>query len=294
MSAGRPRGAALLLVIWLLLLMTGLVAVFALGARTEALQGSALRQQALSRYAAEAGLEIAALRLSASDPLLRWVPDGRVNAFDFEGFQVQVRVQDETGKFDLNTSDASQLAALLEVLGLAPERALGLSGAIQDWRDPDSLLALRGGAEDDDYAAADLPYGAKDQPFTTVSELQQVLGMDRDSYRLLEPYVTVYTAQPTPDTRFAQAPVLQALGLGPDQVAQLLGTRAAWQPGLSLPPQPGGDTLAVVGSGTYSVASRATRPDGTGVEVTAVVRIGAGVGFGQLYAPLAWRTGDPN
>ncbi len=294
MSARRPRGAALLLVIWLLLLMTGLVAVFALGARTEALQGSALRQQALSRYAAEAGLEIAALRLSASDPLLRWVPDGRMNAFDFEGFQVQVRVQDETGKFDLNTSDASQLAALLEVLGLPSERALGLSGAIQDWRDPDSLLALQGGAEDDDYAAADLPYGAKDQPFTTVSELQQVLGMDRDSYRLLEPYVTVYTAQPTPDTRFAQAPVLQALGLGPDQVAQLLGTRAAWQPGLPLPPLPGGDTLAVVGSGTYSVASRATRPDGTGVEVTAVVRIGAGVGFGQLYAPLAWRTGDPH
>ncbi|MBP6597102.1 MAG: hypothetical protein KA196_06280, partial [Arenimonas sp.] len=75
-------------------------------------------------------------------------------------------------------------------------------------------------------------------------------------------------------------------------VAQLLGARAAWQPGVPL--VQGGDTLAVVGSGTYSVVSRATRPDGTGVEVTAVVRMGAGVGFGQLYAPLAWRTGDPD
>lgn len=294
MSAARPRGAALLLVIWLLLLMAGLVAVFALGARTEALQGSALRQQAQSRHAAEAGIEIAALRLSAPDPMLRWVPDGRLNAFDFEGFRVEVRVQDESGKFDLNASDASQLAALLAVLGLEPERARALSGAIQDWRDPDGLLAVQGGAEDDDYAAADLPYGAKDQPFTTVAELQQVLGMDRATYRLVEPHVTVYTAMPEPDTRFAQTPVLLAMGLGPDQVAQLLGTRAAWQPGLPMPALPGGDTLAVVGSGTYSVASRATRPDGTGVEVTAVVRMGAGVGFGQLFAPLAWRTGDPD
>ena len=39
----RSRGAALLLVLWLLLLLAGLVSVFALASRTEALQGSALR-----------------------------------------------------------------------------------------------------------------------------------------------------------------------------------------------------------------------------------------------------------
>ena len=65
------------------------------------------------------------------------------------------------------------------------------------------------------------------------------------------------------------------------------------RPGLPLPRLPDGSTLAVAGSGTYSVASRATRPDGTLVEVHATLRIGAGSGFGQLYAPLAWRTGEP-
>ncbi|WP_146906985.1 general secretion pathway protein GspK [Arenimonas daejeonensis] len=290
----RMRGAALLLVLWLLLLMAGLVSVFALGARTEALQGSALRAQVAGRLAAEAGIEVAALRLSAPDANQRWVPDARPNSFRFEDYQLEVRVQDEAGKFDLNVADVRQLAVLMRVLGVEEFRARALAGAIQDWRDPDQLLAVEGGAEDRDYAAADLPYGAKDQPFTTLSELQQLLGMDEATYRLLVPYVTVYTARSQPDPSFAQAPVLQAMGLDPVQLAQLLAAREAWQPGLPVPLQPDGTALAVVGSGTYSVASRATRPDGSQVEITATLRMGAGSGFGQLYAPLAWRAGEPD
>jgi general secretion pathway protein K len=291
----RPaRGAALLLVLWLLMLLAGLVAVFALSARTEALQGSALRVQAAARHAADAGIELAALRMAAADSRQRWVPDARINTFPFEDYSIEVRVQDEAGKFDLNVTDPRQLAALMVALGVEESRARVLAGTIQDWRDPDELLALEGGAEDRDYAAADLPYGAKDQPFTTLSELQQLLGMDEATYRLLVPYVTVFTARASPDAAFAQPPVLQAMGLEPAQVAQLVSVREAWRPGLPPPLMPDGSTLAAVGSGTYSVASRATRPDGSQVEVTATLRIGAGTGFGQLYAPLAWRAGEPD
>ena len=287
------RGAALLLVMWMLLLMSGLIAVFALGTRTEALQGSALRQQVAARLAAEAGIELASLRLVETDPAARWVPDGRPQRFEFDGLQVEVSVQDEAGKMDLNAADAGQLAALMGWLGVEPDRAEQLAGVIQDWRDADSLLAVSGGAEDRDYAAAGLEYGAKDQPFTTLGELQQLLGMDVATYRLLVPHVTIHTASPTPDLGLAQLPVLQAMGLTPAQAAELLALRQAWRPGLPLPQLPDGSTLAVAGSGTYSVASRATRPDGTLVEVHATLRIGAGSGFGQLYAPLAWRTGEP-
>ena len=290
----RNRGAALLLVLWLLMLLAGLVAVFALSARTEALQGSALRTQTASRQAAEAGIEVAALRMAATDTRQRWVPDGRPHAFSFEGHDLEVRIQDEAGKFDLNVADARQLAALMVALGVDDTRARRLAGTIQDWRDPDSLQAIEGGAEDRDYEAADLPYGAKDQPFTTLSELQQLLGMDEQTYRLLVPHVTVFTARPAPDPSYASLPVLQAMGLAPAQAAQLVAIREAWRPGLPPPLLPDGGTLAVVGSGTYSVASRATRPDGSQVEVTATLRIGAGTGFGHLYAPLAWRAGEPD
>lgn len=290
----RQRGAALLLVLWLVLLLSGLIAVFALVARTEAIQGSALRQYTASRQAAEAGIEMAAYRLAASDPNARWVADGRDNPLEFEGWQLHVAVQDEAGKFDLNVADAAQLAALMRALGIADERARALAGAIQDFRDEDDLLALEGGAEDRDYERAGLPYGAKDQPFVALSELQQVLGMDLATYRQLEPYVTIFTARPEPDAAFAPAPVLAAMGLPPQLIQAILAQRAAWRPGLPVPILPDGTSLAVVGSGTYSVASRATRPDGSEVVITATVRIGAGAGFGQLYAPLAWRAGEPD
>ena len=65
------RGAALLLVLWLLVLLTGLISVFALTARTEGLQGRYLGRSTLARYAAEAGIEVASLHLQGVDPTQR-------------------------------------------------------------------------------------------------------------------------------------------------------------------------------------------------------------------------------
>ena len=294
MNASAARGAALLLVLWLLVLLSGLIAVFALTARTEALQGSALRTQVAGRHAAEAGIELAAFRMAAADPAARWVPDGRANEMAFEGWALRIAVLDEAGKFDLNAAEPVQLARLMVVLGVEPARADQLAGAIQDWRDADVLVAMPAGAEDRDYEAAGLPYGAKDQPFTTLSELQQLLGMDLATYRLLVPPVTVFTAAPAPEPAYASRVVLAAMGLAPEQVEAIIVAREAWAPGLPVPVGPDGSALAAAGSGTYSVASRATRPDGLQVDITATVRIGAGSGFGQLYAPLAWRVGEPD
>ena len=68
------RGAALLLVLWMLVLLTGLISVFALTARTEGLQGRFLGRSTAARYAAEAGIELAALHLQDSNPAVRWIP----------------------------------------------------------------------------------------------------------------------------------------------------------------------------------------------------------------------------
>jgi general secretion pathway protein K len=286
--AFRNRGAALLLVLWMLVLLTGLVVVFASTARTESLQGRYLARSTAARYLAEAGVEIAALRLSSGDPSKSWLPDGRPYEFTFEGAQIEVRVRDESGRVDLNAAAPELLAELVKAVGGDPVKAPAIGAAIQDFRDGDNLLSPGGGAEDGEYAAAGLPYGAKDRAFESVTELQQVLGVDGELYRKLAPHVTINTGLARPEAVYASEEVLRAMGLSPLELGTILAGRQPVAPGMPVAP------LAGSGTGTYSISSRATRPDGTRAVVHATVRLGATTGLGQLYTPLAWRVGDPD
>lgn len=293
MRASRDsRGAALLIVLWVVVMLTGVITLFATAARTEGMQGRTLARSTAARYAAEAGIEVAALHLQGADPRLRWLPDGRAQRFVFDRHRLEVRVVDESAKVDLNAAPLDVLSGLFAALQVDGDRARALAGAIMDWRDADNLVNAQGGAEDSDYAQAGLPYGAKDRPFDTVSELRQVLGMDEATFERARPYLTVYTGQARPSPGFAARPVLQAMGLTPEQVAATLAQRGESVPGQPAPLPGQLDTLAAQGTGTYSISSQATRADGTRVRIQAAIRIGAGGGSGQLYLPLSWRVGE--
>ena len=82
--------------------------------------------------------------------------------------------------------------------------------AILDFRDADELRHASG-AEDPDYAAADLDHDAKDAPFQIVEELQQVYGMTREVYDQIAPALTVYSQRPVPDLNTAPPLVLEAV-----------------------------------------------------------------------------------
>jgi general secretion pathway protein K len=306
MNAARSRGAALLLVLWVVVLLAGVITLFATASRTEGMESRTLARGTAARYAAEAGLEVAAVHLQGADPQQRWLPDGRPQRFDFDKFQVEVRVVDESSKVDLNAAPPDVIAGLFVALDVPAERARALAGAIVDWRDTDDLLNAEGGAEDPEYAQEGLPYGAKDRPFDTVAELRQVLGMDAATFEKARPYLTVYTGQARPTPTFAAAPVLAALGLTPEQASAVFEQRGQ-APGAATNdaqadeekdgPAPGTSagqlaTLAAQGTGTYSISSLATRVDGTRVRIQSTVRLGAGGGSGQLYLPLSWRVGE--
>ena len=171
------RGAALLLVLWLVALLTALVGAYALTARIEALQGRVGSRGAMAQEIARAGMEYALVRVADRNPETHWQPNGRAYAWRFDGHDVQVRIIDETGKVDLNQADVPLLSRLMQALGEPPDASDALAAAIVDWRDADDLSQPVGGAEDGDYAAAGRPYGAKDAPFETIAELEQVLGM---------------------------------------------------------------------------------------------------------------------
>ena len=286
--APHVHGAALLLVLWLIVLLSALVSAFAMTARVESLQGRVLVSGLEAQAAARAGLEYAMTRIDQADPRLQWQPDGRPHPWRYDGARLEIRIVDENGKVDLNHADFALLAGLLGALGIEPTEASRLAAAIVDWRDADLLTQAAGGAEDADYASAGRAYGAKDGNFESIAELEQVLGFTPELYARVAPHVTIHSALPRPDPQFASAPVLDALGLdgaavvaARQQVDPATGARMAGSmPGVGLP--------GARGSGTYSIDSLARLADGRESQLSAVVRVGQGSVPGTVYIALRW------
>lgn len=282
-ARASQHGAALILVMWLVALLIALIGAFATSARIEYMQGRTLSRGLVAEQAARAGLEYALTRIFDLEPTAQWLPDGRAYPWAFEGAEVQVRIVDETAKVDLNAADINLLSSLFQAVGAEPDVASAVAAAIVDWRDSDSLSQPSGGAEDPHYASAGLPYGAKDGPFETVGEVEQVLGMTPDLFEAAATHLTVHSGQPLPDPRFASGEVLQALGVDPTAIL------AARERSPTLAPLDG--SVVGGGSGTYSIDSRARLPDGRQAVLRAVVRTGPGGVPGSAYTPLQWEEG---
>ena len=285
MTPGVPgcstqRGAALVLVLWLIALLTALVGAFALSARVERLQQRVQDDAGRAQEVTRAATAYAVSRLRADPSRPGWRADGRLYRWRFDGMQVDIRVHDEGGKINPNLADSALLEGFLRALDEPPESATRLAGAIIDWRDADDLSPPGGGAEARDYAAAGRPYGPRNAHFETLGELQRVLGMRGDLYRKMQPMLTLYSRQARPDPRSAAGPVLTALGL---DAALLLAQRQQEQ---ARPDEPGAQPPLASGSGTYSIECRITAPGGRVVAARTIVRTTPAPVLGQAYTVL--------
>lgn len=293
--APRERGVALLLVLWVTALLGILLGGYVVIARTDSLQTRHLVDATRARYAAEAGIARAVFELRRADPLTRWVPDGRPYEIEFEGAKVEIAITDESGKVDINAADEAILYALFNAVAGDDMRARQLAAAVLDWRDADDLVRPEG-AEEPDYEAAGLDYGPSQAGFTTIGELQQVLGMDYELYRRIEPLITVYSRMPRPNAAYASAGVIQALpGLTPQLAGQLVQQRRMMTPQqMSGTPLmlPDGTPLVAGGGGvTYTVVSRAELPNGAWTALDVTLRLG-GQPARRAYTLLRWREGS--
>ncbi|WP_257385682.1 general secretion pathway protein GspK [Tahibacter caeni] len=290
----RQRGVAFILVLWVIALMSILLGSFAVIARTENLQARHLFDATAARYAAEAGIHRAVYELRNPDPFSRWVADGRPYEFELDGIRIELRLTDDSGKIDINVTDALMLKALFQSSGIEERRAEELADAIIDWRDPDDLAGPHG-AEESDYKAAGLKYAPRNAPFETVSEIQQVLGMDYDTYHLIEKGITLYSGRSQPSFAYAPLEVLRTLPGMTEELAQMMiSQRQAVPPGMpynmTLPD--GTPVMAEGGGLTYSIESRATLPNGASTRLDATIRLGGqGVG-GRPFVVLRWRDGE--
>ena len=278
--------------------MSVLLGSFALVARTEGLQSRHLFDTTTARYAAEAGLNLAAYGLSKSDPQQKWVADGRPYTIMFDGVEVEISITDDSGKIDINAADSASLKNLFVGQGIEEIQAEELADAIVDWRDPDDLTSLHG-AERDDYRSVGLPYSPRNAPFETISEIQQVFGMSYDLYVEIEPAITMFSGRSMPSAAYAPLEALMAIpGMTPEQAQLLIEQRQLLAPGqlgqgMSGLLMPDGTPVMADGGGlTYSVKSRATLPNGASTMLDATIRLGGMNSAGRPFVVLRWRDGE--
>jgi general secretion pathway protein K len=179
------------------------------------------QENAEAEALADAGIHRAVFGLLDADPATAWQAGGSVYAFSLGEGDVQVWIEDEDGKIDLNAAPLELMKGLFVALGLAEEDAQRMAERIGDFRDDSEPEPL--GAEDQFYFDAGLRQGAADRPFAEESELVRVLGMTQSLYQRVRPSVTVYSGSEGIDVNRAPRPVIEALpGITPPVVEALL------------------------------------------------------------------------
>lgn len=189
--ARRPRAAALLLVLWVVVLLSIVLTSFALTARTQMHVVTNIAEAATLDAIAEAGVEraIAAIKSDTVRPdTLReeWFESDRdyrdvaIGAGTFSLERVDVRgpdplpawgIEDEASKLNLRTATKEMLEAFG---GLTPPQI----DALLDWQDGDSDVRDAGAEDAVYFSRRNDPHPAKNRALDTLIELLRIDGYD--------------------------------------------------------------------------------------------------------------------
>jgi general secretion pathway protein K len=191
-TSQRSRGFALIIVVWFLVLIAAVGTYLLVNGRTETAIARNIRLAADAEALADSGIAQSAFNLSDSVESNRWKLDGGPHRLNLATGEVIVRLSDENAKINPNHASDALLAALFEASGVERTRALHLGAAIADWVGRD-MMPRPLGAKLEQYRQAGLSYGPPNAPVESLDELQLVLGMTREIYDAVRPYLTVYT-----------------------------------------------------------------------------------------------------
>ncbi|MGX5794745.1 type II secretion system minor pseudopilin GspK [Pseudomonas sp. E2-15] len=184
----RQRGAALLLVLWALALLSVLLGGLAGWVQLESRQALWLRQHTQTLLAAEAGIALA-----MADR--HWIADGRDIPLTFDDAQLHVSLRSERGKLYLINAEADDFMRLALACGATQAQAGQLLKALEARR------------------KQGLP------PFRVLEEVRQLPGMTQTLYSQLLPEITLWSDLDRPDPAFASPLMRKALNL-PHQNAE--------------------------------------------------------------------------
>lgn len=278
------RGIALLLILWALALLGTLALGFSFSMRTEAQAARNGIDDTRAYFQARTGVQRAAVLLSTLPPdnVLRMEIGGKEGDASYE-----VRVENESGRVDINLVPEGVLLEILKIGGLPEEEAERVRDAVLDWRDPDDTPRPRG-AEAPDYAQLPEPVVPRNGKILAVEELRYVKGVTPEFFRrFLSRVFTVHGNSPR--VNFLRAPeiVLRSLpGVSSEAAARIVARRG------EDPPMNAADLAAMVGEGRMTAQGLALVSGGQASNVYAITATGrAGTGVVHVVRCLAEVTG---
>jgi general secretion pathway protein K len=205
----KNDGIALIAVLWLIVLLT------LLGTAVAALSVS--HRRAAERYietaqaesTADSAIRLVLLKLLRAAARNSSWPVNKEQHVRLLDATAEVVVEREETRLDLNTVGPELLFALFGANGWKEHDARSMAARILDWRDADDKPE-EGGAEQNEYDEAGLPYGPRNGPFECTEELRQVMGSEQIGAELFDAF-TVYTHTQAPMAAGAKPAVSRAL-----------------------------------------------------------------------------------
>lgn len=172
------KGAALMIVLWVMALLTVIAGEFVFSMRTEMNITINFKEEAEAYYAALAGVEEAKAEILSSGNEMKLDDNGILVFADkqsqrrgrFGNAVYSYNIIDEERNLNINIATPEQLKKILKYAGADDSQADVITDSIQDWRDPDDLHRING-AEEEYYRSLPKQYSCKDGPFDTVEEL---------------------------------------------------------------------------------------------------------------------------
>jgi general secretion pathway protein K len=194
-------GSALIIVLWVVGLLSVLIASFAFDAHVEARIISYYRRRTKAEYLSRSGLEIARMLMAKSrkvseddeDPEDLWLENakrlkkGKVSGLKKELSEgiIMLDIIPEPARRNINSLGGTpdliveNLERILEVGGIPEDLWPELIESFLDWTDKDGVQRFDGAETEDYYETLEPPYQAKNGPLDTVGELLLIKGWSR-------------------------------------------------------------------------------------------------------------------
>jgi general secretion pathway protein K len=284
----QQRGIALVVVLWMMVLLTVMAGSYSSTTRTESLSIAQHLHGSKARALAEAGIWMAVNDLIKPEAGRLWLPDGTSKSVFYDGNEINIQIQDEAGKIDLNTASQAILESFIGSMANDEITVRHVVDSILDWRDRDNLVRVNG-AEDADYDSGGLDYDSKDGPFNTVEELRLVAGMTELLFQKIRSALTVHSHLPGINPLVADRKTLLALSGNSADLVDDYMLRRRVEPGISFK---GLDSRVFSKSlsRTFSIVSVAVAGHSKiRLDVVVMMKRNAGLPF----TVLSWREGLP-